>query len=111
MDDFYPARAAAWQLALAGCGRLREASGYRPGSHTALYPHHVPHTGVHHQPCSGRSNTCGFRQDSRRVEGCRRLYGVGYCWAPFGGRGELKVLAFGFGLAPLSSRVANKILG
>ena len=41
-------------------GRLREASGYRHGSHTALHVHHDPHGGAHHQPCSGRWHTRGI---------------------------------------------------
>ena len=57
------ARAAALQPALAGCVRSREAPGYRHSSHTALHLHHNPHGAAHHQPGSGRSHTCGSRQD------------------------------------------------
>ncbi len=79
-------RAAARQPALAGCGRLSEVS--CPSS-----PH--PPQGSAPPALLGQlAHTCSFRQDPppTRLEGGRRLLGVGYSWAPFGGSGELKLL-------------------
>jgi hypothetical protein len=81
---------------LAGCGRLLYASGYQPGSHTALHSPHIPHGGAHHKPCSGRAHTCGLRQDPPpllRYWGPAPSWGgllLAQCWAFSGGRSELQ---------------------